>query len=72
MLSNLEEKVTSGKLDVLAACWLQEGGDLPDYLMKTSLPILSYEGCRSIYGETIKGSMQCAGSMFGGTDSCQV
>ena len=53
--------------------YLQEGGILPNYLMKGSIPTISDEVCKYIYGDnSITDSMICAGFPQGSVDSCQV
>jgi hypothetical protein len=52
---------------------MQEGGSFSNVLLKATIPVVSDEDCRSIYGaELIVNSMLCAGYTSGGYDSCQV
>jgi hypothetical protein len=52
---------------------MQEGGNLSNVLLKTTVPVVSDEDCRLIYGAgLIVDSMLCAGYTSGGYDSCQV
>ena len=52
---------------------LEEGGsDLPEDLMKVSVPVTDRATCREQYGESdITDNMFCAGLEEGGKDACQ-
>ncbi|XP_046644572.1 trypsin-1-like isoform X2 [Daphnia pulicaria] len=59
---------------VTVAGWgtTKEGGNLSNVLLKTTVPVVSDEDCRLIYGAgLIVDSMLCAGYTSGGYDSCQ-
>lgn len=59
---------------VTVAGWgsTKEGGSLSNVLLKATIPVVSDEDCRVIYGaEVIDDSMLCAGYTSGGYDSCQ-
>lgn len=52
---------------------VQEGGTLSNILLKATVPTVSDQDCRRVYGqEIIDDSMLCAGYTSGGLDSCQV
>jgi len=58
--------------DVVAAGWgtLTEGGQIPNILMKVTVPMVTIASCRNSYGQSsILPGMICAG--VGGKDACQ-
>ncbi|XP_042228076.1 trypsin-1-like [Homarus americanus] len=66
-----QDQQSSGDCVATGFGTLSEGGYYASILQKVTLPIVSDEECRAVYGEdTVQDNMLCAGVKEGGKDAC--